>query len=44
MHNFKELNVWKLSRALVKEIYEVTSEIQKNDPWLNQDVRQESYI
>ncbi len=25
MHNFKELKVWQLSRNLVKEIYEITS-------------------
>lgn len=26
MHNFKELKVWQLSRTLVKEIYEITSD------------------
>jgi four helix bundle protein len=26
MHNFKELKVWQLSRNLVREIYEITSE------------------
>ncbi len=25
MHNFKELKVWQISRKLVKEVYEITS-------------------
>lgn len=33
MHNFKELNVWKLSRALVKEIYELTSEFPTTEKY-----------
>lgn len=26
MHNFKELKVWQLSRALVKDVYVITAE------------------
>jgi four helix bundle protein len=26
MHNFKELKIWQLSRTLVKEIYDITSD------------------
>ena len=33
MHNFKELKVWQLSRNLVKEIYEVTSDFPSSEKY-----------
>lgn len=33
MHNFKELKVWQLSRNLVKEIYEITSEFPSTEKY-----------
>jgi four helix bundle protein len=33
MHNFKELKVWQLSRNLVKEIYEITSNFPSEEKY-----------
>lgn len=33
MHNLKELKVWQLSRNLVKEIYEITSEFPATEKY-----------
>jgi four helix bundle protein len=33
MHNFKELKVWQLSRNLVEEIYEVTSDFSSSEKY-----------
>lgn len=33
MHNFKELKVWQLSRQLVKDIYEVTSDFPSSEKY-----------
>lgn len=33
MHNFKELKVWQLSRTLVKEIYEITSDFPSTEKY-----------
>ncbi|MFZ6001774.1 MAG: four helix bundle protein [Bacteroidota bacterium] len=33
MHNFKELKVWQLSRALVKEVYETTAEFPATEKY-----------
>ena len=33
MHNFKELKVWQLSRALVKDIYEVTADFPSSEKY-----------
>ncbi|MEY4930954.1 MAG: hypothetical protein RI909_1678 [Bacteroidota bacterium] len=33
MHNFKELKVWQLSRNLVREIYEVTSDFPSSEKY-----------
>jgi four helix bundle protein len=33
MHNFKELKVWQVSRNLVKEIYEITSEFPATEKY-----------
>jgi len=33
MHNFKELKVWQLSRQLVKNIYELTSDFPSSEKY-----------
>ena len=33
MHNFKELKVWQLSRALVKETYQVTADFPSDEKY-----------
>jgi four helix bundle protein len=33
MHNFKELKVWQLSRQLVKDIYELTSDFPSTEKY-----------
>lgn len=33
MHNFKELKVWQLSRNLVKEVYEMTSNFPASEKY-----------